>query len=466
MVTLIIISCILAALTPAITKKLKSQNIIIGASSNSNSSIEFLSDCSKYSSDCTLCTTSGCSLCLKECATGEFKNNSDCICQTCSDLFSNCIECDSKNCTKCTEGYGVENKNCALCKEGYFDDRSGVCAPCPKGKYQNKEGQTSCIDCEITKYQNQTGQSSCTICEDGTYQDETGQSVCKDCEEDNYCINGAKTACEKGYGANVKSSQCESCADKIAYCEECTNLSTCTKCSAGFYLQDGICIPCEAGYYSADGVNKTACGAGKNSNSGATTCYSCPSNCNTCSSASVCTECKSGYTLSGGSCATSCSVANCATCASGSTTVCKTCKSGYHAVDFGNGSLKLCVKDVVGCTGLSVTSSCTQCDSGGCIEYVDGYYSDSYLVSYSGCCRIAPTEALCRTFCEKRGLTYHVFAHYTKKMNKTDCANYTTTGTESGSCLCKENGATRIYYSTDYPDEIYGTPRVASSYCN
>ena len=55
MVSLVVVSCITAALTPVITKKLKSTSISVTAGS-SNQNLEFKQDCSEdFSADCLLC---------------------------------------------------------------------------------------------------------------------------------------------------------------------------------------------------------------------------------------------------------------------------------------------------------------------------------------------------------------------------------------------------------------------------
>ncbi len=56
----------------------------------------------------------------------------------------------------------------------------------------------------------------------------------------------------------------------------------------------------------------------------------CPSNCSSCPSSSICTACKSGYTLKNGSCVKPCP-ANCAECNSSGT--CTKCNSGYKLKD-------------------------------------------------------------------------------------------------------------------------------------
>lgn len=78
---------------------------------------------------------------------------------------------------------------------------------------------------------------------------------------------------------------------------------------------------------SGSTVSCTSCASGYFLSSG--TCRACPSNCRTCTSATVCTVCNSGYFLTSGACsAVTTSVSNCLTYSS--STVCSKCSSSYY----------------------------------------------------------------------------------------------------------------------------------------
>ena len=67
-ISLITISCIMAAFAPIITKKLK-------ISSSSSSPISTVKpECSKFSEDCKLCYSNSCLICNKNCNENEYKN--------------------------------------------------------------------------------------------------------------------------------------------------------------------------------------------------------------------------------------------------------------------------------------------------------------------------------------------------------------------------------------------------------
>ena len=320
MISLITISCITAAFTPIITKKLKNSDVTVALS-------EVATKCNKFTDECSLCYSSKCIACSRYCNENQYKNNDSCLCENCTDRSIGCLRCNKTACTLCETGHGLTvDGKCQLCSAGYYSDGTYECKACPVGKYQDEEGKNICKNCPINKYQDEEGQNYCKTPSNGSYQDQAGQSTTKICPEDNYCTDGIKTPCGAGQGANEGASLCTACSTKIANCAECSNLSQCTKCNAGYYLSSGNCVQCPAGS-RCDGINKTTCSAGTYSLAGASNCTNCPagqyqdvagqSSCKTCSSKTTnctkcnavngtCTACKSGYKLN--STSTSCVV--------------------------------------------------------------------------------------------------------------------------------------------------------------
>lgn len=305
-VALIIISCIMAALAPLITKKLKSSNVTIAIS-------EVSAKCSKFSSDCTLCYPEKCIICSKSCAFSEYKDNNNCVCINCNDFSENCITCNESSCTKCNLGYGIKDGSCEICPKGYYSNGTTSCLPCEAGKYQNEEGKNTCKPCEVSKYQDEEGKDTCKTPPDGTYQDLPAQSTTKICPIDYYCTNGIKTQCSAGKGADEGSGSCSLCSSKIANCAECSNLSECTKCNSGYYLNSTkTCSICALDNY-CDGLSQVQCPSGQYANIGASSCSTCSSkwaNCTACTS-SGCSACKENYTLKDGKCQKLLSQADC-----------------------------------------------------------------------------------------------------------------------------------------------------------
>jgi len=150
-VTLVILSCITAALTPVITKKLQSQGIVVGSGGGGGGgsiNIDVGTDCDSFS-NCALCSIEKCVLCNDGiCAANEYVVQDDCSCKTCADDFgSTCSECQVGGCTKCIGGYTLENNTCTECPVGYYCNGE-LKQPCENGYYQDQTAQTNCKTCE------------------------------------------------------------------------------------------------------------------------------------------------------------------------------------------------------------------------------------------------------------------------------------------------------------------------------
>ncbi len=110
-------------------------------------------------------------------------------------------------------------------------------------------------------------------------------------------------------------------------------------------------------------------------NADARVCLQCPTNCQTCTSTSVCTVCLSSYSLTTASqcsnvCGPSCDLCNTVT------SVCTTCSSGYslnisnlcqcnartYAVSFTNFTCLSCHSSCLTCTG-PLNTDCLSCDA-------------------------------------------------------------------------------------------------------
>jgi len=439
MISLITISCIAAAFTPVITKKLKKQDIALSLAQTS----EITNNCSdKFGEYCELCTQAYCIKCsLNSCPDGQFVDMQNCSCKPCNETESNktgltnCLKCHKKNneyvCDECThatdnlKGYflkGLDNKtytNCQpcgktngkdnLCFDGIIENSPEYCDNPPEGYYcegiklkscKDKHG-TSCKTCEANKcktcenyYRYSNG--NCISC---------GMSYCYSCDE-NYCtgcqgdsimdLNHPKHACVG----------CTTLLENCAYCEGTTSNPKCTGCVSGYFSSNGIC---------------------KN-------CSSLP-NCTHCNNNGDCTVCKNGFYLNSNKICTSCNVANCASCETNGK--CGTCKKGYYLdnntcqpndsqfrcseanfIKIGN----LCVtrKNMGDAPILSIPSTVTIAKAGLDSEYCestntkccwkgatsaeeqDTIWCNSRYSGYSGCsrtsCNMAAAEEICAKF--------------------------------------------------------------------
>ena len=97
MISLITISCIAAALTPLITKKVTQSGVSVGVGS-------LTSDCSsKFSDGCILCDNKECFICSE----GYELSSGSCT-KDCSSLFGEgCNSCDDDECSACDDGYNL-----------------------------------------------------------------------------------------------------------------------------------------------------------------------------------------------------------------------------------------------------------------------------------------------------------------------------------------------------------------------
>ena len=112
-------------------------------------------------------------------------------------------------------------------------------------------------------------------------------------------------------------------------------LASCGSCVGG---NPGNCSSCARGYYLHD----------------ATTCFSCPLNCDNCTNIS-CTVCSQGYYLTPqGNCASNCQYP-CATCSVSDANICNSCLLGFTLNSEG-----ICVPQ----TNCSAASPCQTCPFG------------------------------------------------------------------------------------------------------
>jgi len=254
-VVLVLLSCIIAALTPVITKKLQSQGIVVGSGGGGGGSIniDVGTDCDSFS-NCALCSIEKCVLCNDGiCAANEYVVQDDCSCKTCADDFgSTCSECQVGGCTKCIGGYTLENNTCTECPVGYYCNGE-LKQPCENGYYQDQTAQTNCKTCESKT-------SNCSKCDP---------------------LTGACLECKSGYtlsGGVCSNYDCGDLALGITingekYCMTKYNMGDNTT----FALPSGItiatagstsCTPSESNFCCWQGTTSTSCDASNGGYSG------------------------------------------------------------------------------------------------------------------------------------------------------------------------------------------------------
>ena len=310
LISLIAISCITAAFAPVISKKLMSNSVSIGSTSNNSGGGGLSPDCTHISQNCQSCLGDTCLSCNTagfECEERQYKSNLSCACINCPDYDPNCLECDNSGCTKCPEGYYVKNGKCSNCIEGYYCPNGTDLKKCPKGyqcptsnlttpigcsaqTYQSNEAATSCIACNSNQYSPATA-SACTNCTT-TYNDGCTTCTIEGCTgvqsgyyiKSNHsypisniqnCASGNSTGCAQcSSGYYLKDDRtCHACSN-IAHCTSCNHAtSSCLGCVSTFHLEQGVC--------SAYGPDIPGCASVKNSR---------------------CNECKGGWSRIGTIC--------------------------------------------------------------------------------------------------------------------------------------------------------------------
>ena len=207
-----------------------------------------------------------------------------------------------RSCKWCNSGeYSIDTgrtTKCDICPVGhrcYYVDTAPV--KCPKGKYQNQMGQTSCkrcksgeynieigrsrkceicplghycsfierapVKCPRGEYQNQMGKTSCKRCKAGEYNIEIGRSrKCEICPLGHYCyfIDRAPVKCAKGhYQDQMGQTSCKRCKSG-EYNIETGRSRKCEICPLGHYCYfiDRAPVKCAKGHYQ-DQMGKTSC---------------------------------------------------------------------------------------------------------------------------------------------------------------------------------------------------------------
>ena len=160
LISLIIVTSILAAMTPIISKKLLSSGVFLNVKGGG-----FV------------------------CKDGKYLEN--------------------KKCIDCPKGFFCKENEKTPCPEGQISDTAqSECTPCEDGFYAN-ENQDKCVKCE-EGYKCSLGVK--TVCPDGSYSS-AGQAFCTPCPEGYYCKDGEKKSCETKFtNCNIcNNSSCLSC---------------------------------------------------------------------------------------------------------------------------------------------------------------------------------------------------------------------------------------------------------------
>ncbi|GFN98752.1 signal peptide, cub and egf-like domain-containing protein 1 [Plakobranchus ocellatus] len=159
----------------------------------------------------------------------------------------------------CKDGLQLLNRTCIGCTHGqFFNLKRRQCTLCPRGTYQDQEGQMSCKKCTKTRpgagELGATSEAQCNaLCEPGTYS-QSGQKPCQACQPGTFQpFFGRQSCLPCGQGLRSDTSGSSSFADCKAKvtCQpgHFYNISTqtCSACERGTYQPEkgqDICLPC------------------------------------------------------------------------------------------------------------------------------------------------------------------------------------------------------------------------------
>ena len=140
-------------------------------------------------------------------------------------------------------------------------------------------------------------------------------------------------SCNTGYTLDPITAACEPPPCE-PHCDACSDPTTCTTCSANYFLKDSDCVTsgnCGAGFFADTSADPDACTA-------------CGANCVTCSDATTCTACSANYFLKDSDCVKS-----------------YNCGAGFFAdISAEPDACTACEAD---CAACSDATTCTACSS-------------------------------------------------------------------------------------------------------
>ncbi|KAL4488070.1 hypothetical protein ABPG72_009408 [Tetrahymena utriculariae] len=303
--------------------------------------------------NCTDCPSYVCISCADKYFLNSFNR-----CQSC---ISNCKKCPNNICSECLSGYYRDSNNqCQKCSDSFCDQCTGP----------NQSDCTLCLQSSLKPYL-LVDDNSCSDCIlDGHYKSQTSClkciTNCKTCSDNSTC-----SKCSTGY--YIDSNQlCQKCSD--SFCDQCTgpNKSDCTLCQQGslkpyLLVDNNTCSDC-----ILDGHYKSF-----------SSCLKCILNCKSCSDSSTCSKCLPGYYVDSNQICQKCSDSFCDQCIGPNKSDCTLCQQGslkpYLLVD--NNTCSDCIldghyKNTTQC--LTCIQNCITCfNSSTCSKCSPGYYIDS-----------------------------------------------------------------------------------------
>jgi len=226
-------------------------------------------------------------VCVSNCPASSYADSSIRVCSSCS---ANCFSC-------------LSNTFCYACSPGY-DLKNGICiastTSCPSGQLRyNGACYATCPigTCPTSNYCQRVCPAGSWSYNGGCYRQcptnyTTDDACVNACPAGTTLTNGVckvgTQTCSNGQYYNANTGACAACSYPCSRCS--LTASYCTACSAGLTLSQGLCVS-----------NNNNCGNGKYQDLSGS-CQSCPEKCANCISASSCSSCATGYNFNGFDC--------------------------------------------------------------------------------------------------------------------------------------------------------------------
>lgn len=175
---------------------------------------------------------------------------------------SSCIECHTgtsssyhaTTCVGCPDNMWFwTSMNMCICNKGYIGPRGGPCTPCAAGTYEPLTGKT-------------IEEGGCSNCQPGSYQDQLGQSSCVECVVGTYSDKSAATACVTCPDTTTSNIPRDACVCNAGYTGP--DFGPCTSCAPGTFKDttgSADCTDCPSGTYTTTPAAKECLICGEHS---------------------------------------------------------------------------------------------------------------------------------------------------------------------------------------------------------
>ena len=208
--------------------------------------------------------------CLGPCSIGEYLDTKPQVpsCKQCplntyndegNQTYFMCMTCPEHKITKMEGAHNISQCIYTCSKGEFFNVTSEVCEKCPRGTFQDKDGQDSCKPCASETFTLKTGSKTCIApCKQGEFLNESAEA-CQKCpvgyfQRDNNHRLTICMPCPLDYFTDKHGApNCTACPnEEITILIGATDRSDCIeRCGRGYYLNKTLqsCQICMKGFY-------------------------------------------------------------------------------------------------------------------------------------------------------------------------------------------------------------------------